>query len=119
MLIFRSAFKIFNKYLNITSKILVYCISIMKEFLLLFLFFNSITYSQTLGCTDPFSKNYNPSATINDGSCQYQTFKVKPEYSKHLNDSLKETSGLIFFDNLLWTHNDDYDKRIIRQKSSY
>ncbi|GGF12670.1 hypothetical protein GCM10011518_22390 [Flavobacterium limi] len=49
---------------------------------------------------------------MNDGNCQYQTFKIKPEYSKPLNDSIKETSGLISFDNLLWTHNDDHDRTI-------
>lgn len=84
----------------------------MKEYLFIFFFCITATYSQISGCTDPFSKSYNSNATVNDGSCQYETFKIKPEYSEHLNDSLKETSGLISFDNLFWTHNDDHDKTI-------
>jgi hypothetical protein len=28
-----------------------------------------------LGCTDPEALNYNPLATVNDGSCQYNTFE--------------------------------------------
>ncbi|KAF2342378.1 T9SS C-terminal target domain-containing protein [Flavobacterium tistrianum] len=38
--------------------------------------------------------------------------KLKPNYSFQLSDSIKETSGLIAFKNLLWTHNDDHDKTI-------
>lgn len=70
------------------------------------------TYAQIAGCTDPLSKNYNPKATINNGSCLYKNLKIKPEYSKKLSDSIKETSGLIAFNNLYWTHNDDHDKTI-------
>ena len=79
-----------------------------------FFFFISIfaVHSQISGCTDPLSKNYNAKATINDGSCLYETFKIKPKYSKKLSDSIKETSGLVAFDTLLWTHNDDHDKTI-------
>ncbi|MEO8238578.1 MAG: T9SS C-terminal target domain-containing protein [Flavobacterium sp.] len=84
----------------------------MKTFLLFFFLFISSTYSQISGCTDSLSKNYNPNATKNDGSCLYETFKIKPRYSIRLSDSIKETSGLIAFDNLLWTHNDDHDKTI-------
>lgn len=84
----------------------------MKQHLFLFLFFSITTYSQISGCTDPLSKNYNSSATENDGTCLYPTINIKPEYSKSLNDSVKETSGLISFENLLWTHNDDHDKTI-------
>ena len=84
----------------------------MKEYLFFLFFFSFTTYSQTLGCTDPFSKNYNPNATINDGNCLYKAINIKPEYSKPLNDSIKETSGLISFNDLLWTHNDDHDKTI-------
>nr|WP_294782554.1 T9SS C-terminal target domain-containing protein [uncultured Flavobacterium sp.] len=78
-------------------------------------FFLAITtagYSQISGCTDPLAQNYNSKAQINDGSCSYKTLKLKPEYSKRLSDSIQETSGLIAFENLLWTHNDDHDKTI-------
>lgn len=81
----------------------------MIKFFLLFILTTSLSYGQISGCTDPLSLNYNPTATINDGSCQYKSLKIKPEYSIRLSDSLKETSGLIAFDGLLWSHNDDHD----------
>ncbi|MCI9846287.1 T9SS C-terminal target domain-containing protein [Flavobacterium pectinovorum] len=84
----------------------------MKEYLFFLLFFSITTYSQISGCTDPFSKNYNSNATVNDGSCLYKTISLKPVYSKPINDSIKETSGLISFNHLLWTHNDDHDNTI-------
>ena len=83
-----------------------------KVFLLLFLFFISQIQSQISGCTDPLSKNYNPQATINDGSCQYKNKKLKPLFSKKLSKDIIETSGLIVLDTLLWTHNDDTDTNI-------
>lgn len=84
----------------------------MKEFIFFFFFFTTTIYSQTTGCTDPLSKSYDSNATLNDGSCLYEKIKLKPEYSKKLNDSVKETSGIISFENLIWTHNDDLDKTI-------
>lgn len=83
----------------------------IKTILFFCLIFTS-GYAQIQGCTDPLSKNYNPNATLNDGSCLYKNLKIKPDYSIQLSDSIKETSGLIAFNNLLWTHNDDHDKTL-------
>ncbi len=69
-------------------------------------------YSQVHGCTDPQAENYNTISSENDGSCRYKNLKLKPEYSIQLSDSIKETSGLIAFNNLFWTHNDDHDTTI-------
>jgi hypothetical protein len=84
----------------------------MIKYTLLFFLTCSAAYTQIIGCTDPLSKNYDPKATLNNDSCLYPTFKIKPTYSKQLSDSIKETSGLIAFDHLLWTHNDDHDKTL-------
>lgn len=84
----------------------------MIKSILFFCLIISSANAQISGCTDPISTNYNPNATVNDGSCVYKNIKLKPEYSKNLSDSIRETSGLIAFDNLLWTHNDDHDTTI-------
>ncbi len=84
----------------------------MKKAILFFLLCITSTYSQISGCTDALAKNFNPDATINDGSCIYASAKIKPETSRKLSDSLVETSGLTAFDHLLWTHNDDHDTTI-------
>ncbi len=98
--------------MNNKELILNYCVTLKKVFLLLFLFSINPIQSQISGCTDPLSKNYSPLATINDGSCLYSNVKIKPELTLKLSDTLVETSGLITFDNLLWTHNDDTDTTI-------
>ena len=33
---------------------------------------SNITYKNISGCTDSSAKNYNPDASINDGSCEYE-----------------------------------------------
>lgn len=80
--------------------------------IVLFFLLSITSYAQISGCTDPLAENYNAEANLNNGSCLYKIARIKPEYSIKLNDSLKETSGLIYYDNLLWTHNDDHDKTI-------
>lgn len=73
--------------------------------LCLVLFSNTTVCAQT-GCTDPLAENYNPAATINDGSCTYTNANISPSSSTPLNATLNENSGLILWDNELWTHND-------------
>ena len=79
------------------------------SFFLLFILFANTTQAQIQGCRDVFAKNYNPNAVVNDGSCVYKNTKIKATASYKLSDSIIETSGLITFDNLFWTHNDDHD----------
>ena len=61
------------------------------------------------GCTDVLAKNYNSKAVANYGSCTYKKLKIKAFTSVALSDSLNETSGLIEWENHLYTHNDDTD----------
>lgn len=84
----------------------------MKNLPFLFFLILTSSYGQISGCTDALAKNFNPNATNNDGSCVYASVKVKTKTSVKLEDSLMETSGLMPFDNLLWTHNDDHDNTI-------
>lgn len=75
--------------------------------LILSLLFCLTLQAQVPGCTDPLSKNYNPQATLNDGSCEYKMTKVKPITSVKLSDEVNETSGLTYWNGHLYTHNDD------------
>ena len=84
----------------------------MKNIFLLLFLFSTISHAQTQGCTDPLAKNFDANATENDGSCNYRKAKIKPLFSIKLGDSISESSGLIAFNNLLWTHNDDRDTNI-------
>lgn len=61
---------------------------------------------QVEGCTDPLANNYNSKAFINDGSCTYNPAFFKPRLYALLSPDLEETSGLIFFNDGLWSFND-------------
>ena len=67
--------------------------------------FQNITIAQ-LGCTDSQASNYDVGATTNDGSCIYPTTNYSLNQIAILPALLEENSGLVFFDNQLWTHND-------------
>lgn len=82
------------------------------NFLFLLIFISLSAEAQLVGCTDALAKNYNPSAIVNDGSCLYANAKIDPVFSVVLSDTLNETSGLVYFENQLWTHNDDTDNNI-------
>ena len=70
------------------------------------------TKAQVCGCTDPRANNYNPQATVNDGSCTYASTTASPYYSNNLPTRINGTSGLIYFDGKLYTHNDHSDKKL-------
>lgn len=66
------------------------------------------------GCTDPLANNYNSMATTNDGSCTYNTTIIPVNESHNLSTTIQETSGLIEWNNFLYTHNDDSDTNIYK-----
>ncbi|MES2485573.1 MAG: T9SS C-terminal target domain-containing protein, partial [Bacteroidota bacterium] len=66
------------------------------------------------GCTDPLSSSYKANATVNDGSCTYGSASVSAESTVTLPTSIDETSGLIIWNNSLYTINDDTDTNIYR-----
>ncbi len=49
---------------------------------------------------------------MNDGSCFYASVNISPIQSFTLNDNLIETSGLIYWNNRLWSQNDDTDTKL-------
>ena len=85
-------------------------ICLIASLLLLSAFNNS--KAQIAGCTDPEANNYNTSATVNDGSCQYDPASISPIASFNLSADVKETSGLIAWNNQIWTFNDSYDIKL-------
>ena len=64
------------------------------------------SYAQVNGCPDPAANNYKNTATVNDGSCTYNDVFIKPAPDANLSAKLSETSGLIRWNNQVWTHND-------------
>lgn len=83
--------------------------SVIKSFIIFLLLLNLkySTYSQLTGCTDPLANNFNTAATVNNGSCTYNSTSYTPPVKVDpLNDTLIETSGLQIVNNDLWTFND-------------
>ncbi len=68
--------------------------------------------AQTPGCTDPLAINYSSSAIKNNGSCIYQSESVSPILNLNIASDLAETSGIILWQNQIWTHNDNADINI-------
>lgn len=64
-------------------------------------------YAQVSGCTDPLANNFNSLATVNDGSCTYNTTAYTPPIKADpISDTLTESSGLQMAGNFLWSFND-------------
>ena len=64
-------------------------------------------YAQVYGCKDPSDNNYNAAATVNDGSCLYNTTPyTPPKKVDPISTALQESSGLQWAGNHLWSFND-------------
>ena len=85
-----------------------------KILLLLILLVANTTITAQNGCTDTYASNYNINAIINDGSCIYNSANATINTSTILNQNVLETSGLIDWDNYLYTLNDDTDTTIYK-----
>ena len=93
--------------------------SILKlVFIMSLLFCNTLATAQKKGCTDPLANNQEGFATINDGSCKYNSTAVKAQLVANLPTTLTESSGLIYFKGSLWSHNDDTDTNIYELNST-
>ncbi|HEY1022311.1 MAG TPA: hypothetical protein VGE06_08350 [Flavisolibacter sp.] len=63
--------------------------------------------AQISGCTDPTATNFNSSATVNNGSCEYNPTFYNPVVKLDpLDSKLNETSALQMAGGSLWTLND-------------
>ena len=59
------------------------------------------------GCTDPLANNFSPTAITNDGSCTYDLTSYTPQEITDLSSPLlNENSGLVYFNESIWTIND-------------
>lgn len=80
--------------------------TIIYLLILSFSLLSANTSAQVFGCTDSKANNYNALASNNDGSCNYQLDTIAPTSSFLLDNIISETSGLILWNNSVWTHND-------------
>lgn len=88
--------------------------SVFTASLLIAVFGPFCAAAQISGCTDARASNFNPDAGINDGSCSYPVTKARFEVIvKELPEAVEETSGLIFWNGGLWTHNDSFNDPVL------
>jgi hypothetical protein len=63
-------------------------------------------HAQLLGCTDPQAVNFDNTATVNNGSCTYNSQTYNPSLVAALSNTLKEISGIIYFKEKILALND-------------
>ena len=86
---------------------------IRLKYLLLLLAFHPVSCNSSQpGCTDPLASNFDSEATEDDNSCVYDPVYISPEWSLELSEQISETSGLIIWNEVLWTINDNSDTRL-------
>ncbi len=75
-------------------------------FILLIALFPTLADAQILGCMDTIATNYNPAATISNGTCTYPYTTATPLIRATLCSALNETSGLLIHQGKLYTNTD-------------
>ena len=80
--------------------------ALVCAFIVPIVFTTLVSKAQTAGCPDPAALNYSPAATTNDGSCTYGNAFVNPVLKANLNSKVNESSGLLYWNGEVWTHND-------------
>jgi hypothetical protein len=80
--------------------------SAIKYFAILFILLPfGCNRNNTVQCNDHFALNFDKQATHNT-ECRYQAEHIAPKLITPLDSRVNETSGLAFYNNLLFTHND-------------
>lgn len=69
-------------------------------------FMVSSLHAQVQGCTDPQAANFQPSATLNNGTCTYTIQNYVPVNPVNLPAALVELSGMVYWNGNFWGHND-------------
>ena len=62
--------------------------------------------AQQAGCTDPNAANFNPLANQNNGTCTYPPSNYVAPVVTNLSATVNESSGIIWWRDRVWTHND-------------
>ena len=85
-----------------------------------FLVFTQAGVYAQQGCTDPLAINYSSSASVNNGSCVYESTNYTMEEIADLNGSLlNENSGIIFYNDHLFTINDGGNSNTIFELDTF
>ena len=85
----------------------------LKLFLCVFIITLSLNLKAQYGCPDPQATNYNANASMNDGSCVYSNTNYSLTFIDTLKPKLEEISGLVFWQNRLYGHNDSGNEPIL------
>lgn len=80
--------------------------------LLLSSFLLSLAFVVQAQCLDPFAANFDPSGK-KDKTCRYAKPVQNPPFLYLIDNTIEETSGLEWYNGLLWTHNDSGGKALL------
>lgn len=79
---------------------------------------SGLCMAQVCGCTDSLAINYDTNATLNDGSCVYETTTIDTNVIGTLNTQTEGSSSLFYWNNGYWTYNDHNDNCLYRIDST-